>query len=407
MKVLEVNNVDTIGKRFNGYDLQAALNAQGIETYQIVMDRFSDDPHVLSLAWPGNSLFLRNRIMEYEKEVCLSGMTYPYFWRLMEIPEFKSADVVHYHLLHNYFSAFPVLSELCRLKASVLTLHDAWFFSGHCIHSMGCDRWQHGCGDCPDLSINFPMKYDNTSTLWALKDRALKHADLDLVVASDYIMDLAQKSPITAHFQNIHKIPFGIDTSLFRSDWNKKELRSKYHIPEDSFVLLFRVDPTTYKGFSTIQKMLRAWRPSRPVTLLGVGNKTMLAEFEDRFQVVDFDWVTDDTLMAELYGACDLFLMPSTAEAFGLMAIEAMASGRPVLVCAGTALPGVTFSPECGIAIPQDDPQSMQETVERLMGHPEECAARGSKGRQLVEEHYRFDQYVNRHIALYEEILKR
>lgn len=133
----------------------------------------------------------------------------------------------------------------------------------------------------------------------------------------------------------------------------------------------------------------------------------MLTNYQNRFQVLDFGWVTDDGFMADLYCACDVFLMPSTAEAFGLMAIEAMASERPVIVCEGTSLPDITFAPECGIVIPQNDSHALCENVLRLLLHPEERKHRGIIGRTLAEQHYRFEDYVQRHLTLYEEAIRR
>ena len=153
--------------------------------------------------------------------------------------------------------------------------------------------------------------------------------------------------------------------------------------------------------------MLDQLRVKEPVTLLAVGNPGMLSAYERRFQVIDLSWVTDNSLMADIYCASDIFLMPSTAEAFGLMAIEAMAAGRPVVVCEGTSLPGVTFAPECGVVVPQDDSEALCRAVTRLIGHPEERRARGEAGRRLAQENYQFDDYVNRHLAVYEDMLRR
>ena len=50
MRVLHVNNVDLLGNRFNGHDMQIALNKRGIAASQVVMERMGDDPHTIPLA---------------------------------------------------------------------------------------------------------------------------------------------------------------------------------------------------------------------------------------------------------------------------------------------------------------------------------------------------------------------
>src|SRR3990172_5206778 len=63
--------------------------------------------------------------------------------------------ILHLHNLHGpklYFD-LRALPWLCRQFPVVMTLHDAWLVSGHCAHSLGCERWRAGCGLCPDLTI--------------------------------------------------------------------------------------------------------------------------------------------------------------------------------------------------------------------------------------------------------------
>ena len=407
MRVLFVNNIDLIGNRFNGHDMQLALNARGITAHQAVMERMGSDEHTLLLPQSERDLSLRRRIMELEDNMSLHGMIYPYLLRLMDLPEFKRADVVHYHLLHNYFGAIPLLPEITKRKPSVLTIHDPWLMTGHCIHPFGCTKWQTGCGDCPRLDVNFSMKEDQTALQWLVKKNALAESDLDLVVASQFMMDMVRSSPITASVERVHLIPFGIDTDLFTQERDRNAIRRSFGIPEEDFVLFFRADPSEFKGFTCISKMLELLDPPGPITLLSVGNPGMLREFQRKYQVIELEWITDNRHLADAYCACDLFLMPSAAEAFGMMAIETMASARPVLVCEGTALSSVTYAPECGIVIPQNDSAAMAEVVCRLMAHPEEGKRRGELGRDLALKHYRFEDYVERHLKLYQEMMQR
>ena len=122
-------------------------------------------------------------------------------------------------------------------------------------------------------------------------------------------------------------------------------------------------------------------------------------------KIVEFEWLTDSKLIAELYSLCDVFLMPSTAEAFGLMAIETMASGKPIIVMDGTSLPEVVKSPEIGISVPQGDVEALAAQITYLKDNPDEARHRGKLGRKLAEEEYQFKDYVERHVALYRELI--
>jgi glycosyltransferase involved in cell wall biosynthesis len=112
--------------------------------------------------------------------------------------------------------------------------------------------------------------------------------------------------------------------------------------------------------------------------------------------------------MGRFYSAADIFfLMPSLAESFGLMAIEAMAYECPVIVFENTVLPEITFAPLCGLAVKYKSGRALKDAVEYLISDPEDRIARGRLGRELVFEHYRYSDYVNKHLELYEAIMKR
>ena len=78
-------------------------------------------------------------------------------WDLLDITG-RDVDVLQLHNLHgkNYFD-LTALPYLTNQVPTFVTMHDAWLLAGHCAHSMGCERWQTGCGSCPDLSL--PPRY--------------------------------------------------------------------------------------------------------------------------------------------------------------------------------------------------------------------------------------------------------
>jgi glycosyltransferase involved in cell wall biosynthesis len=108
-----------------------------------------------------------------------------------------------------------------------------------------------------------------------------------------------------------------------------------------------------------------------------------------------------------VFSACDVFLMPSLAEAFGLMALEAMAAGRPVVCFEGTALPAVTHAPECGIAVPAGDSAALRTALDRLAKDPSEADRRGDLGRKIVAEEYGYERYLDSMAELYGSVLSR
>jgi glycosyltransferase involved in cell wall biosynthesis len=406
MKIVHINNTDLTGRRFNGHDIQIAFNRRGISCKQFVIEKRGTDPNTISIVKEFEEPFLRNSCRLFENNLSVQSMIYPYGWRIFRHPEFTSADIAHYHLLHNYFFSYAMLPELVVAKPSVMTIHDPWIFTGHCIYPIDCKKWEtEECTRCPHLDRHFSIKKDNANYMWKIKKEIFSDLNVDLVVASKWMLDMVKRSPVTAHIQNVHLIPFGIDAKVFHAKRNKILIRKQLGIPLENIVLFFRADPSLYKGLSYIQKMLERLRTSKPITLLTVGSMGLV--YAKNHQLIEKDWINDENSIAELYAVADIFLMPSIAEAFGMMAIEAMMSGLPVIVFDGTALPDITFAPDCGIVIKNRDIELFTKTIERLIENPEECIQRGEMGHRLASKYYDIEDHFRIILELYEDILAR
>lgn len=404
MNILQVNDFDLPGRRFNGYDLNIALSSQGHSAKMAVLYKRSDDEWVELLTKHG--VTYRRIASRAEKFFSMPGMISPFGKRLQKIPAFQRSEVVHYHLIHNYLISIKDLPMLMKAKPSVWSWHDPWAVTGHCVHPKDCNGWRAGCSSCPYLGEHFPLKIDCAGKLWKRKQEIYKKMDADIVVSSDFMMDFAKNSPLGQCFTRIHKIPFGVHIDQFgRTD--ACVAKERFGIPSTNFVVAFRCEKNPYKGTEYIFKMLERMPNGQNVSILTIGKQPLPAGISRRFHTVELGWQDDPQLLADFYSACDVFLMPSMAESFGLMAVEAMASSRPVICFEGTALPAVTFAPECGIAVAKGDVDALLATVRRLCDHPEEAQKRGELGRQKVEEHYKFEDYVSRHMQLYREVAVR
>lgn len=407
MRVLHVTYIDLPGRRFNGYDLLDDLESRGIDGTMAVLEKRSCDDRVISLYGTPEEERLRQALARLERRCGMDSLLYPWGRVLADADEFKNADVVHYQVIQNRMLSVFDLPDLVAAKPSIWTFHDPWPVTGHCVHPETCTGWRFGCDPCPHLERLFPIGVDRASQMWKIKRRMFCRIDVDIVVASEFMREMVCESPMTSDRQRVHLIPFGIETSLALPEEEKAASRRALGIPEDHHVLLFRESAWELKGLRFIIEALAARPPARPTTLLTVDRQGLLGELAPHYNLVELGWVEDEALYPRVFSACDAFLMPSTGESFGLMALEAMSAGRPVICFQNTAVESVTHAPDCGVAVPLGDSLELRRAIDMLVEDPAEAARRGALGRELAAGPYSYERYLDSLAALYESVSGR
>jgi glycosyltransferase involved in cell wall biosynthesis len=160
-----------------------------------------------------------------------------------------------------------------------------------------------------------------------------------------------------------------------------------------------------YKGISYLLEALEIYVPNEPTTLLIFENGKCFQFLSSKYNILTLGWIDGEELALAL-SAADIFLMPSIQESFGLMAVEAMASGTPVIVFEGTSLPDVIKAPFGGVAVKAKNSKKLAEAIEQLLDNDELRIRLSKQARLIVENEYAFPLYVNRHITLYEDVIK-
>jgi glycosyltransferase involved in cell wall biosynthesis len=364
LRIVQVSGYDLLGAQVNGYLLHKFLEERGQDSHMLVYRKSSGDENVHQLGSP--ILERLNNIAGLAQKAISTHCVLPVLSAgIADLPWVANADIVNLQLLHNaqYFSLLQ-LPRLSRGQRVVLSVHDMFLFTGHCVYSLGCERWRTGCGACPDLEIPFRMLSDTTALNWKLKRWIFGRSRLDLVVGSRWQAERVKASPILGHLP-LHYIPYGVDTRAYKP--KEKAAVREAGMPRDAQVIAFRSVPTgmNFKGTEYIEAALQRYVPPKDTWLLTFEQKQGLDSLRGKYRFLELGWVTDTDAIAEGLCAADLFLMPSIAEAFGLMAVESMACGTPVIVFEGTALPETINAPECGIAVPYKDSEALARAIAR------------------------------------------
>ena len=214
-----------------------------------------------------------------------------------------------------------------------------------------------------------------------------------------------KSSPLLNRFP-CTRIPFGIDFDVFRP-LDKHQCRQAIGIPPVANVLSFRHDyKNGFKGIEYIEEALAALEPKRDTYLISIGGYSKLEKLRKKYKIIQMGLLENSVLISTILNASDIFLSPSIAEAFGLMPIEAMACGTPVVVFEGTALPEVIHAPEGGIAVPYRDSTALKMAVEQLLEDKALYEGYVRRGLEIVRKEYPLRYYVQRHLDLYENSLK-
>ena len=110
-------------------------------------------------------------------------------------------------------------------------------------------------------------------------------------------------------------------------------------------------------------------------------------------------------LIAPWYKACDITVMPSRAEAAAVVALEAMALGKPVIASNLPSIAEVVVDGVTGILVEPDNPELLAETIMDLLADPQRMKAMGEAGAARVREHFTEEQMITSYIELFERLI--
>ena len=408
MRILNVSGFDIVGPLANGYLLHREYLKRGIESQMAVWKKGDlSDPTIHELR-DGASNYVNFASVFLEKKLSLYSVLPAAGFQLYFKPYYRNADIVHLHLPHvtSFFSIFnfPLMGSDKRHHV-VLNVHDMFFMTGLCHYSLECDRWMTGCGHCPDLSRSFPVRRDTTAFMWKLKKWAFERTNATLIVGSDWQLEHLKRSPILSHLP-YRMIPYAVDTNYYRLQ-DKATCRAKLGIPVDAKVIAFRfvASQKNMKGIAYIERALASLDLGNNAYIIALEGKGGLDSLRGKYLFRELGWVNDPKKIAIALGAADIFLMPSTAEAFGLMAVESMACGTPVIVFEGTALPKTIHAPLGGLAVPRDA-DALASAILELLTNESLRQAMSNYGVKIVKQDHTLDLYVSRHLDLYRELIQ-
>jgi len=229
-----------------------------------------------------------------------------------------------------------------------------------------------------------------------------------IVVSSPALPEHAQA--LTAHASRCEVIPFGLDVQLAPAPGGHPAVatvRARWAGP----IALFVGRLVPYKG---VECLLRALTESDVAAVI-VGDGPLRESLEELATSLGVDSRTfflgavDDGELSAWYGACDMFVLPSVtrAEAFGLVQLEAMARGKPVISTRiETGVPWVNIDGYTGLTVPPSNSGALASALRTLAGDAALRRRMGANARDRFTMEFTAESMIDRTVGMYERIMR-
>ena len=243
--------------------------------------------------------------------------------------------------------------------------------------------WTHGLEVWEPLSI--------------LRRNALRRADLVIAPTKDTADHVASQQDVAR--ERIRVLPWALDPQFESLLATKPAPKLPANFPSGRIILTVGrwFADERYKGMDTLitamPRLLSEW-PDLQLVAVGEGDDQewleQIADGRGVLRHVHFLSGLTYPEIAACYQACEVFALPSRGEGFGLVYLEAMACGKPVIGGAHGGAPEVIDDGKTGYLVQHGDAGQLATSLEALLADPAHGREMGAQGRARVEQEFRF-----------------
>ena len=376
----------------------------------------------------GMSVYVR----ELARELGRLGHQVDIFTRRRDSREKATVDLfAHVRLIHlqagsngdvHKLALYPHLDEFCnelerfRLREGIHydLIHSHYWLSG-LVGNWARDRW-----GVPHLIL--------FHTLGALKNRTVEperepelriSAEKQLVECCDRILASTKREKNDlVHFygadpEDIAVVPCGVNLDLFRP-LDKSKAREQLGLDPQGPLVLFVGRFAPLKGIERLLASMTCLRHHRRLRLVIVGgngydrpesvNLVRLSEELGIRDSVVFQGRIEHAKLPPFYSAADVLVVPSYYESFGLVALESLACGTPVVATRVGAMPDILRDGETGCVVPDGSPRSLAQGIDSVLNG---CRARSADAIRASVLKYGWAHIASAIVDEYRDVLRR
>ena len=318
----------------------------------------------------------------------------------------ENFDLIHLHNLHGYYLDLSFINFLEKLNIPVVwTLHDGWPITGRCAYWFDCEKWEVGCGNCPDLS-SYPKSFiDSTSFMWKKKKNYFSSGWNPVIICPSQWLANRVKESYLKRYQ-VKVIPNAIDIEIFKLK-DKDFIRKRLKVSSNRKVILFAAANLRdkRKGVKYFFDSLKYIKASNYLVLT-IGKKINLTEgIKAGVDIRQLGYVYDKKMLSEVYNSADIFCITSIDEVFGLTVTESMACSVPVV---GFRVGGIPeqVTEDCGILVNPKDSEALGGAIEKLLNDDELRKKFSENCRKRVLQNYTIEKFTDNYIKVYNKALR-
>jgi glycosyltransferase involved in cell wall biosynthesis len=224
-----------------------------------------------------------------------------------------------------------------------------------------------------------------------------------LTVSSTSAADIAEDFGVSA--DQLHVVPLGVDTEVFKPTLEPR-------VP--GRIIAIASADVPLKGVSNLLQAVAKLRTEREVELQLVARLEPNGPTHRRIadlgisDIVHVSSGLSDAELAALLASAEIACIPSLYEGFSLPAVEAMASGTPIVASRAGALPEVLGTAgTCAELVPPGDVERLTATLGDLLDSPERRYQIGIAGRQRAVDVYSWESVAAQTVQIYQRAIDR
>ncbi len=350
MKVVHLCTQDNGGAGNAAYRLNIALISAGIDSKLIVLTKTKEDNSVYAIpdnysetkslinATTYTSQYFLDIWGKWQKRITKEYPTFKGYYEIFTLPtgdielseilELEETDVINLHWVNGMLSFSDATKNLFKQKKIVWTLHDMNPFTGGCHYSAGCEKFTTQCGACPQLESENPI--DLSTEVFKIKEKFYQGLEINIVTPSKWLSEESKKSTLFRNYRTF-VIPNGFPTKTF-FPYPSEVVKENLNIPKEAkLILIGAAYGNNRKGFNLLLEALGMIEGNEKVYLGVFGNLKQIPSKLKNFEIIQFGSVADETVLAMLYSAADVFVIPSLQDNLPNVVPEAMLCGTPVV----------------------------------------------------------------------------